>query len=714
VRLLTSTLRALARPQVGIAVVSTLVVLVVAIVDAGRTSPGPLTRAHARIPELSPDAGRSSCKQCHGGWRTSMTDSCLACHEVIRTHVVLDLGLHGRLPEAEVSDCGRCHADHHGEGFTVVNLQSFREAGIRAIEEFDHALVGWDMNGRHAELACTECHANAEVGELPAGEHRFLGLDRDCASCHEDAHEGRMQLDCAQCHGQTKFTELFALGHERVLPLTGGHAAAGCRECHAEGGESSLERIGARGVDEDDVRECRDCHDDPHAQAFVDGVAAQSGRTPGAGCVVCHEPWHQVFRARDLTVTPRQHAASGFPLDVPHAEVECTECHGAAQLAFDARYLDRDADTCSACHDDPHGGQFREGPFSGDSGGDCLACHERTRFEPHAFGTDDHERAALALDGAHLALECERCHEVRGVNRPRTFRGTPSDCDGCHVDAHASFFAPHAKKLDAAPHGICAACHGTDAFADELAAFDHATHAGFALDGAHGQAACESCHPRAAEPDELGRAFGRVVDGFGAVDGCADCHADPHRGDFDRPGLPRAIDGSQGCARCHTTASFRALRIGWDHRRWTGFELDGAHGEAACSACHAPRATPDAHGRTWEPAVGARCADCHAEPHARQFARDGATSCERCHESAEGWDALDFDHERDARFPLEPSHTGVVCAACHVPADPQAPENLTGAPARLPAGVVRYRPMETGCVACHGTLDGPALKRRGR
>ena len=102
------------------------------------------------------------------------------------------------------------------------------------------------------------------------------------------------------------------------------------------------------------------------------------------------------------------------------------------------------------------------------------------------------------------------------------------------------------------------------------------------------QAECEACHPRSAEPDALGRRFGRVADHFGAYTGCVTCHADPHGGRFDAPDLPASVDGRAGCARCHDAASFRSRGAGFDHGRWTRFPLDGKHATVDCASCHEP------------------------------------------------------------------------------------------------------------------------------
>ena len=101
--------------------------------------------------------------------------------------------------------------------------------------------------------------------------------------------------------------------------------------------------------------------------------------------------------------------------------------------------------------------------------------------------------------------------------------------------------------------------------------------------------------------------------------GCASCHEDVHEGRFDASEHLLEVDGRSDCARCHSTASFRDASDDFDHARWTGWPLDGAHAAADCTSCHAPLRRPDAHGRTWARANGTDCASCHEGPHGDQF-----------------------------------------------------------------------------------------------
>lgn len=137
--------------------------------------------------------------------------TCAACH--VDPH----RGQYGALPEQ-----GRCEACH--------DLVAFLPA-----RAFDHAMTAFPLEGRHAALACTDCHVP------PAPGRRARPASGECAACHADPHLGQFArpgdpepLGCNDCHGAMAFRPAARFDHARDtrFPLDGKHAALGCAVCH--------------------------------------------------------------------------------------------------------------------------------------------------------------------------------------------------------------------------------------------------------------------------------------------------------------------------------------------------------------------------------------------------------------------------------------------------------------------------------------------------
>lgn len=507
-----------------------------------------------------------------------------------------------------------------------------------------------------------------------------------------------MARSCASCHGQVDFHLLEPLGHERALPLTDRHGGLQCQTCHTPGTRHALEQLGSDAVGTA-ARSCGDCHASPHAADFLAAVAARDRKPLAATCAACHDA-KASFSSAHEQATAERHAASGFALTKPHDQVACAECHGAERGTFGARYPGRGPDSCQACHQDVHAGEFAGRPLAANG---CIDCHDRTHFAPPRFDGAKHAKTGFPLTGRHAETACRSCHRPHAPDVPAKFVGTATSCAACHPDAHDGFFA---TRLAAAPPGGtgrekardgCAGCHDTASFAKLPRPFAHGEHTGFALRDAHAEAECAACHRTREVADGHGRKFGTVAETFGTVTGCATCHADPHGGIFDRAGLPREVAGRAGCARCHLENSFRAMEK-FDHGSWTGFTLLGAHRRTECSACHVGDRTER---RAFPAARGTRCAQCHEDAHGGQFVRNGTpTDCARCHITGESFRELAFEHDLHSRFALGSQHEKLACSACHKPFEQDGKR------------LVRYRPLPVLCVDCHGQPNSPFRVRK--
>lgn len=645
-----------------------------------RTSPGPLHASHRGVAELG---GSNGCALCHGdGSPAGMAAACGECHAAIRADVASGRGLHGALGERTARSCAQCHSEHHGDALALVADHAFRRAGASGRSGYRHEHVaGFGLDGRHGELGCEACHALADRASLARGERRFLGLEQRCTSCHEDAHEGRLGNDCARCHGQVEpFARPPGFLHRSFL-LDGAHAEVACASCHEPDGASAVARL--LEAPPEAARSCADCHQDPH-RAGGRALPIADARD----CARCHE-------TRDfagVSFTAGDHARSGVVLEGRHAAGECGACHAETARLLAAGVARAEVmQGCVECHDSAHRGAFLERVAAhGGLGRDrtctlCHAAHHETFTAPDAtLERALHAATGFPLEAPHAAVACAGCHAPAASFAERYPGRSPDGCAACHADPHRGEFG------DLPARGDCRQCHAATHFMPSD--FDLGRHArtGFPLTGAHQAVACATCH----EPARVPRFTGTPRE-------CAACHADPHGGTFERAGVPTVVEGRVGCARCHDTGSFGAVREGaFDHERWTGWPLRGAHARASCAACHPP--VPRGADRRATARAERACASCHADPHAGQFAeRDAlgrvarAADCARCHAEGDAFTLVGFDHDRDSRFRLDATHASLACARCH-----RAEE--------LPDGrrVVRYRPLGTTCADCHGPRRG--------
>lgn len=617
--------------------------------------------------------------------------ACTSCH----AHADAPLPPEGGARFGGLSqDCAACHEDPHAGRYGAACADCHgQELAFDALDGFVHER-GLVLRGAHLGLSCAACHpaeGERSVAAL-ATAHEALP-PRACLDCHESPHAPQFVADaaaranvapgssCALCHDEEHGR--FDAG-ESALPralhgisgfeLAGPHAQLACVACHADGFQRAPERPVRLSDD------CAACHVDPHAGQF--GARA---------CLDCHAREHFAPARFDAD----DHAAAGFALSGAHARLDCAACHApAADPALPRTFRGTPAQ-CSACHQNAHESVL--GAAIAAPSVDCAACHASTRFDAVDAPAFDHGRwTAFELVGEHARASCEACH---GSGAPARRLGDVAErfgvglelCATCHADSHRGAFGEH----------DCGACHTPHGFADAglRERFDHGRAAGFALEGAHRSLACRACHGAgSAAPTPEGarlthaRAFGFASDhARGDPASCAGCHADPHGGLFEERAALDERDHAASCAACHSAEAFAGSAAGrFDHGRWTGFALDGAHRALACAECHAPspRALPGMG--ELGAAVGSACADCHADPHAGQFARAGRTDCARCHDAVADFAARGFDHARDSRFALDARHASLACSACHVPW-----------PVAGLGEVVRYKPLGTRCIDCH-------------
>jgi hypothetical protein len=554
-------------------------------------------------------------------------------------------------PHGDIAlDCRLCHDEQD-------------RSNANPVRAFDHATTGFVLEGRHAGVACNDCHR----------QPRFSHVGTQCVDCHLDAHKGRLGPDCSQCHTPAGWVERSQArrDHDRTrLPLVGAHTSVDCDACHT--GAVRGEYIGtpfacyachqpeyAATANPNHAQagfgtDCERCHG-VFAASWGRGDFVHSARFPLTGahatiecsachtngfadtstdCYACHQPDY------DATVNPPHatagmgtacavchstvawrptqydHAATGFPLAGGHSGVDCTACHQAG-------YTNTPTD-CYACHRGDFEGTTDPNHVTGGFPTDCTTCHAVTRWTESNF---DHARTSFPLTGAHTSQSCTECHASGYTN-------TPTDCYACHQTDYTGSTNPN--HVTAGIPTTCATCHSTSNWSP--ATFNHNL-TSFPLTGAHTAQSCTECHAS------------------GYTNTPTDCYA-CHQADYTGSTNPNHVTAGipTTCATCHSTSNWSPATF---NHNLTSFPLTGAHTSQSCLACHAS-------GYTNTPTD---CYACHQIDYNNTNSPDHAaasfpTACVTCH-STTAWTPSSWDHE--ALFPIETGkHRNLDCTQCHV------------------------------------------------
>ncbi len=633
-----------------------LALLLLAGTARAQISPGPLSKAHQFL------TGPTKCASCHQLAAGRRTFKCLECHTDIFRRLAQQRGLHPTLVNkgSTGQDCGHCHSDHNGEEFPLIRWDP-------SPESFDHSKTGYALEGKHAGLACNRCHTPEHISEaerrsivLKDLKRTYLGLSRDCLSCHKDEHRGQLATDCLSCHTFAEWKKVARFDHAKTrYPLTGAHVQVACQKCHPAMAEPErlVKYVGLN------FDQCISCHNDPHRGVFPNS------------CESCHTTggWKQLLPGAKF-----DHSKTKYPLLAKHAMVRCAQCHVGADFKRPVPF-----EKCVDCHKpDPHGGQFRQRA----DGGECTACHTVEGFKPARFGVPEHAATKYPLEGGHAKVACAKCHLPAG--RATQYKVRFALCTDCHADPHKGQFAgpPHVNR--------CESCHTVQVFQPSTFTLAQHQKTRFPLGGGHVAVACVDCH----RSDPRRRPAPPVPYRF-EDRSCAVCHTDPHRGQFrERMVKPRPDGSAPGCEACHTAKSWREL-FRFDHST-TSFPLTGAHRAVPCADCHKPPRREKTLKNVDFRSAPSRCKSCHEDIHGGQFSTQGFTlkvhpegkppHCAECHNSIK-WKPSTFDHDRRTSFPLLGAHERVPCAECHKTT-------------RLVRGrtVLFYKPTPKECAACHG------------
>jgi hypothetical protein len=198
------------------------------------------------------------------------------------------------------TDCLACHdgADRFGKSFSHANF-SFR------------------LDGKHAQVNCAQCHANARAVA------DFQSTPTDCFSCHQkdDPHSGQFGTDCGACHKTSAWADATFDHNLSAFKLEGKHANVKCEQCHQNNVFKGM------------PTDCYSCHADP---AFHIGAL-------GTNCASCHNANGWLPAQFNLSHPEPSVGEGGGGIN--HGRTTCRTCHPNTVKEY----------TCLSCHSNNQG-----------------------------------------------------------------------------------------------------------------------------------------------------------------------------------------------------------------------------------------------------------------------------------------------------------------------------------------------------------------------
>jgi predicted CXXCH cytochrome family protein len=334
------------------------------------------------------------CRQCH----TSLVFSdakteCIQCHKDIHQNSV-------------GPDCSRCHTQ---VSWLVNNIAEI------------HRRSRFPLVGAHVTADCNQCHKSENLV-------RFDVAGVNCIDCHRQDYmattnpnhlQSGISQDCIACHPLNSFQWTgFGFNHS-VFPLTQGHSAVKCTDCHSNGNYTTAKP------------DCYSCHQQDFASAKNPNHVTAKISTV---CQDCHT------LAPGWSPTTFDHAI--FPLKLGHSAPACIDCHTGGN------YTTTPSD-CYSCHQKDYLATTAPNHSASGYAKTCESCHTlAVGWKP---ATIDHSKFPLTL--GHAGVACTDCHKTTN------YASTSTDCYSCHQTDFNNSTNPNHKTLSFST--TCTQCHTT-------------------------------------------------------------------------------------------------------------------------------------------------------------------------------------------------------------------------------------------------------------
>jgi hypothetical protein len=178
-------------------------------------SPGVLSNVHSNL------EGLSNCTQCHVLGDKVTNEKCLTCHTEIQSRISAQKGYHSSFA-VNGKQCSLCHSEHHGKNFQIIRFDTAK---------FDHNLTGYNLSAPHAKQECKACHNSQHITDqkIKTKSSTFLGVSRECLTCHTDYHLRTLSSSCLNCHTEQTFVPASKFNHASAkFQLAGKHKSVDC------------------------------------------------------------------------------------------------------------------------------------------------------------------------------------------------------------------------------------------------------------------------------------------------------------------------------------------------------------------------------------------------------------------------------------------------------------------------------------------------------